>query len=131
MTGIPDKILTFQTITTLLEVLQDPSLNINVRNQPPLPMHPRLDSHGDHSLAALAILLVRNRELTAVTMKASTMPDTSMEIIVCSHEEDQNLRMSATGTNPANPPSFQVEIDHSGACDVDPRNPFLYIRQTW
>jgi hypothetical protein len=93
-----EKIQTFRTITTLLEILQDPSLNTRSpepESHPPIRINHRTpfqslqtDQPSDHrSLCALATLLVRNRDdVTAVAMQDPSTSRPPVEILVCRHE---------------------------------------------
>jgi hypothetical protein len=140
-----DKILTFRTITALLEILQDPSLKSGLSTNRSLPLHRsmrsrlHLDGQSDHrSLGALATLLVRNHEIAAVTTRflTPTMADSSaLEIIVCSHEENldpntKNLALTAV-TNPDTQTSRAPLIFHVNPSHIDPYNPIPYLIETW
>jgi hypothetical protein len=141
-----DKILTFCTITTLLEMLQ-------CLNGTPAPMgywqfllqrgyntflgKPESDSDSDSDsesqyeyLAALAILLARDNEFVAVAI--THQQDTVWELTICNHEERPKTTVIPSDTvthSSMMRESFSTQTPD--ACDVDPINPFPYLRKTW
>ena len=143
---VRDKILTFRTITTLLEILHDPSLPINppesidrhsctLNSQNPQILHG--DQSGDNrSLTALATLLVRNQELAAVTMQHPSTPESTMDIIVCMHESSHQAMVSPEAFNcPSDARSAatneQISPVHPGPLEIDPHNPMEYLKGVW
>jgi hypothetical protein len=132
----------------LLETLHDPSLSINppesidghsctlTRNlQNPQILH---GSHsGDNrSLTALATLLVRNKELIAVTMQPPSTPESTMDILVCMHEPSYQPTVSpGTFNRPSDARSAatnkQTRPVHPGPLEIDPHNPMQYLKEVW
>jgi hypothetical protein len=143
---IRDKILTFRTITTLLEILHDPSLPINPppsidRHSCALNPQNRQILHGDQSgdnrsLTALATLLVRNQELTAVTMQHPSTPESTIDILVCMHESSHKPLVSPEALNlPSDARSAVTDKQTSpfqpGPLEIDPHDPMPYLKEIW
>jgi hypothetical protein len=152
-----DQILTFRTITTLLEVLQDPSLPGNVKS--PTDNHPHVQNsnqpgrggnHDDRYLTALATLLVRNEEVTATTMHRDTSAQGSSEsmiILVCKHEPTHqqpsvdsaeyqvSLANATSGVSGAQSAPLDAQmpvvIHPAGPSSIDPIRPMVYLKETW
>jgi hypothetical protein len=107
------KILDLRTITSMLEVLQDPSLHTEVseRSQSNLWLQmlmQEFDSESDprkeyrRILDALATLLAMDNEIVAATTKAATLLDSlTMEIVACSHVRHRSNSMSPADTAPS------------------------------
>jgi hypothetical protein len=111
--SIPDQLLSFRTITALLEILQDPSLTTGQEARHSLQIAPRnlqQEQHSDHRfLHAFATLLVRDTEDVAVTTKNPLMSDSpTIEIVICSYDSRDRTTPITDGP-PSGPPSQSFE----------------------
>jgi hypothetical protein len=118
-----DKIQTFRTITTLLKILQDPSLNAHttrIDDRAPL-QSLQTDQHSDRrSLCVLATLLVRNRnDATAIAMQDLSTSGLPIEILVCRHESNPRM-VVPEALNPATGPAGSVIEPKSDIILPDP-----------
>jgi hypothetical protein len=148
--GISAKILTFRTITTLLEILQDPSLNpkssypVRVDDHASLQgqRHLQTNQHSDHrSLCALATLLVRNHhDVTAVAMQDRSTSDPLVEVLVCRHDSNPSPRIvdnAAPGPADSRPvvdtpePNRDYINVHPDPLKMDVLHPTQYLMDTW
>jgi hypothetical protein len=143
ITIVRDKILTFRTITTLLEVLQflnGSPMSVGhwqfplLRGFSAFAGKSNTDDHGEY-LAALATLLAREHGFAAV---AITHRQSSIwELTVCNHEERPKTtvipgpQMTASETHSSTIREERFSILSPDACDIDPSNPLPYLRKTW
>lgn len=138
-TNTQDRILTFRTITTLLEILQCLNAPRDHRQFPLLRGYSTFTTNSDHDecLAALATLLARDREFTAVSI--TQKQNAVWELTVCHHEERPKAtattipspQMTASDARSSTIRAEEFSILTPDACDIDPSNPFPYIRKTW
>lgn len=147
--NLSDKMITFRSITAMLETLQDPSFDIGLSmgkasltaslpGQCPVTVQ---NQDERHSLAALATLLVRHHGFTAVTLnlKEPSTPDSpTMELVVCSHGQDQGFTPIVSDSCTRNDSSSalgysgdKISISHPDASSIDPSDPLPYVRETW
>jgi hypothetical protein len=156
--SIPDQLLTFQTITSLLEILQDPSLNTE-REDHPFQISLRNSQQEqlrDHRfLNAFATLLVRDNETVAVTTKNPPTPDSpTMEIVVCSNDGRDRTTPFTVG-RPSGLPSQSLDCKPTSLptgvalitprtaeleapllfqpepSNIDPYNPIPFLKSNW
>jgi hypothetical protein len=112
--SIPDQLLTFQAITALLEILQDPSLNTKQEDRHPFQISlwnlQQEELHDHRFLHAFATLLAREGETVAVTTKNHSMPDSpAMEIVICC-DDGRDWTLSITVGRPSGIPSQSFEV---------------------
>ena len=133
---IHDRILRFRTLTTLLEILQDSSLDakLSVDRRTYLPnsnYSSRVDDH--HTLSALATLLVRQQgEVTAVALQNPPSAESPMEILVSRHvprEVPNNAALPATLATSSVLETQIPVVTCPHASDIDPLRPMHYLKE--
>jgi hypothetical protein len=143
---IPQDILGFRTVTSMLAVLGPPKMEIDDHREtediPTLPI-----------LNALATLLVRQHEVVAVVVDERSIPD-NVNVIVCLESRDTTLTASSqyvlpdshiATANPRQPKSNSLVQDRDSLTyignepklhkvtevDIQLSDPWPHIRETW
>jgi hypothetical protein len=110
-------ILEFRTITSILETLQDPSLDSEPSHGNPsfqmlirdIESDSRTDDH--RMLDALATLLATNNDIVAVTTKAGTLfSSPMMDIVACSTGHRSNSRSLAGTASSSFPEALEGKL---------------------